>query len=195
MQAAGGVPMTADLVTDRLRLRAWKPTDRQPFAVLNADPRVMSHEAAPLSAERSAAFADFIEGHFEQHGFGLWAVEIPGTTSFAGYIGLSVPTFETHFTPCVALGMRLAAEYWGMGYATDGAMAALRFGFEELQLGEIVGFTVPANFRSRRVMEKLAMVHNAADDFDYPSRALSDPLRRQVLYRMRNPQRPAACRE
>jgi RimJ/RimL family protein N-acetyltransferase len=186
--------LVTGLVTDRLRLREWRPTDRQPFAALNADPRVMAHESPPLSVERSAALASFIERHFERHGFGPWAVEIPGTTSFAGFIGLSVPAFDTHFTPCVAVGMRLAAEYWGHGYATEGAKAVVRFGFEELQLGEIVGFTVPENIRSRRVMEKLAMVHDAADDFDYPSRLVGHPLRRQVLYRMTNPQRPTVRR-
>ena len=112
-----------ELQTDRLYLRRWRATDRQPFAALNADPRVMEHFRAPLSHEESDALASRIEGHFNQYGFGLWAVEIAGTAPFAGFIGLSIPRFEAPFTPCVEIGWRLAAEYWGCGYATEGARA------------------------------------------------------------------------
>jgi RimJ/RimL family protein N-acetyltransferase len=134
---------------------------------MNSDPRVVEFFPGPLSREESDVFADRIQAHFEQHGFGLWAVEIPGTTAFAGYIGLSIPRFEAHFTPCIEIGWRLDADYWNRGYATEGARAALAFGFESLQVEEIVSFTVPANVRSRRVMEKLGMTHSASDDFDH----------------------------
>ncbi len=177
-----------ELRTDRLWLRRWRPADLMPFAALNADARVMEHFPAVLSREASDALATRIEGHFEEHGYGLWAVEIPAVTSFAGFVGLSIARFEAHFTPCVEIGWRLAAEHWGGGYATEGARAALDFGFAELGLDEIVSFTVPGNARSRRVMEKIGMVHDPADDFDRA--ALPDGFRRHVLYRMANPTRP-----
>jgi RimJ/RimL family protein N-acetyltransferase len=130
------------------------------------------------------------EAHFEQHSFGLWAVEIPNVTSFAGFIGLSVPRFEAHFTPCVEIGWRLAAEYWGRGYASEGARAVLTLGFETLGLDEVVSFTAPGNLRSRRVMEKIGMLHNPADDFDHPALPVGHRLRHHVLYRMARPSLP-----
>src|SRR5262245_16587719 len=154
-----------DLRTDRLHLRRWRPGDRVPFAQLNCDPRVVEYLPGPLSRAESDALADRIEAHFRQHGFGLWAVEIPGVAEFAGFIGLSIPRFEAAFTPCIEIGWRLAAEYWNRGYATEGALAALDFGFRWLKARKIVSFTVPANVRSRRVMEKLGMMRSTDDDF------------------------------
>jgi RimJ/RimL family protein N-acetyltransferase len=173
-----------ELRTDRLLLRWWRPDDRELFARLNADPRVMEHFPKILTQDESDAIADRIEAHFAQHGFGLWAVEIPGVTPFAGFIGLSVPKFEAHFTPCIEIGWRLAAETWNRGYATEGARAALDFAFTHLATPEIVSFTVPNNLRSRRVMEKIGMTHNPTDDFDHPALPEGHPLRRHVLYRI-----------
>jgi RimJ/RimL family protein N-acetyltransferase len=174
------------IVTERLRLRPWRPADDEPFAGLNADPDVMAHFAGPLSRAQSDALADRIREDIKRQGFGFWAVEIPGVTAFAGFIGLSSPRFTAHFTPCVEIGWRLAVAHWQQGYATEGAVAALRFGFERLRLPEIVAFTVPGNARSRRVMEKLGMAHNPADEFDHPLVAEGHPLRRHVLYRVAN---------
>jgi RimJ/RimL family protein N-acetyltransferase len=151
---------------------------------MNTDPRVMEHFPATLERAESDALAQRIRAHFAEHGFGLWAVEVPGQVEFAGFVGLSVPTFGAHFTPCVEVGWRLAAEHQGTGYATEGARAALACGFEALGLDEIVSFTVPANRRSRRVMEKLGMRRDPADDFDHPSLAPGHRLRRHVLYRL-----------
>jgi RimJ/RimL family protein N-acetyltransferase len=182
--------MTSEIPTGRLRLRAWRDSDREPFAVLNADPRVMEHFPSTLSREQSDALADHIEAQCDRHGFGFWAVEVPGVAPFVGFIGLSVPRFETHFTPCVEIGWRLSREYWDRGYATEGAQAALRFGFETLELEQIVAFTVPGNLRSRRVMEKIGMVYSPADDFDHPALSEGHALRRHVLYRLHNPALP-----
>jgi RimJ/RimL family protein N-acetyltransferase len=184
MQKANAASMTPEILTDRLRLRAWLPTDRAPFATLNADPRVMEHFLSTLSREQSDALATEFEETFDRNGFGFWAVEVPGLAAFAGFIGFSVPRFQAHFTPCVEIGWRLSADCWGRGYATEGASAALRFGFDTLQLGEIVATTTPRNVRSRRVMEKLGMVRNPADDFDHPLVPEGHPLRRHVLYRL-----------
>jgi RimJ/RimL family protein N-acetyltransferase len=178
-----------ELRTDRLLLRRWRAADRAPFAAINADPRVMEFFPSTYTREESDAAVTRIETHFAEHGFGLWAVEIPGITSFAGLVGLTIPRIETHFTPCVEIGWRLAAEHWGRGYATEGARAALRFGFDELELSEIVSYTSVENLRSRRVMEKIGMTHCPDDDFDHPMVPQGHPFRRHGLYRMANPSR------
>lgn len=173
-----------ELQTERLLLRRWRLEDREPFAAINADPRVMEHFPGLYSRAESDAGVDRIEAHFEKHDFGLWAVEIPGVAPFAGFVGLAIPRFEASFTPCVEIGWRLAAEHWDRGYATEGARAALAFGFESLRLNEIVSYTVPENVRSRRVMEKLGMTHDVAHDFDHPLLPVGHPLSRHVLYRI-----------
>jgi RimJ/RimL family protein N-acetyltransferase len=171
--------------SERLILRRWQPLDREPFARLNADPRVMEHFPAPLTAEESGQAVDRIEAHFTERGFGLCAAELRETREFIGFIGLSRPRLVAHFTPCVEIGWRLASDYWGRGLATEGAGEMLRYGFEHLALDEIVSFTVAANLRSRRVMEKLGMIRDSADDFDDPGLPPGHPMRRHVLYRLK----------
>jgi RimJ/RimL family protein N-acetyltransferase len=181
-----GMNSVIELRTPRLLLRHWRAEDREPFAQLNSDPRVMEHFPALLSRAESDARVERIETHFQMHGFGLWAVEAPGVAPFLGFVGLAVPAFEAAFTPCVEIGWRLTADYWGQGYATEGARRVMQYAFESLHLPEIVSFTVPANIRSRRVMEKLGMKHSANEDFDHPSLPEGHPLRRHVLYRIAN---------
>jgi RimJ/RimL family protein N-acetyltransferase len=172
------------LETRRLRLRGWHEQDLAPFAILNADPQVMEFLPQHLDRAESDALASRIRDHFARHGFGLWAVEAPGVANFIGFVGLSVPSFQAHFMPCVEIGWRLAHEHWGHGYAREAARAALAFGFRDLALDEIVSFTVPSNWRSRRVMERLSMRTSAADNFEHPARPEGHPLRSQVLYRL-----------
>ena len=179
--------------TERLLLRPWRREDLEPFAALNADPRVMEFFVSVLTRDESDRLADRLSEHVDEHGWGLWAVEIAGVTPFAGYVGLSAPRFDAPFTPCVEVGWRLAVEHWGHGYATEGASAALEFGFRRLKLDEIVSFTVPQNLRSRRVMERLGMTHDPADDFDHPGLPVEHRLRRHVLYRI-HPQREGSVR-
>jgi ribosomal-protein-alanine N-acetyltransferase len=175
-----------EIQTDRLILRRWIPDDLAPFAAMNTDSRVMEYFPACLTREESDAMAARTEARFDELGFGLWAVEVPNIVRFAGFVGLAVPQFESHFTPCVEMGWRLAAEHWGHGYASEAARAAVAFGFERVGLKEIVAFTVPANVRSRRVMERIGMTRNPADDFDHPRVPEGHRLRRHVLYRIRN---------
>jgi RimJ/RimL family protein N-acetyltransferase len=170
--------------TEHLVLREWRDSDLEPFAALNADPRVMEFLPKTLDRAESDSLAEQIRLGFATRGFGLWAVEVPGVTPFIGFIGLSVAEFEAPFTPCVAVECRLAFDHWGLGYATEGAMAALEFGFHQARLNEIVSFTVPFNVRSIRVMEKLGMTRDRADDFDHPSLPEGHRLRRHVLYRL-----------
>jgi RimJ/RimL family protein N-acetyltransferase len=170
--------------TERLVLRHWRNSDRQPFARLNADIRVMEFLPSVLSEQESNSLVDRIEAHFLEHGFGLYAAEIRSERRFIGYIGLSVATFHAAFTPCVEIGWRLARGYWGRGFATEGAREIVRYAFAELNLQELVSFTVPANGRSLGVMKKIGMTYDPKDDFDHPRLPVGHTLRRHVLYRL-----------
>ena len=173
------------LRTPRLVLRGWRAGDLAPFARLCADPAVMEHFPSRLDRGESERMVERIQPVFDRHGFGLWAVEVPGRADFVGYVGLLPADFVA--PGAIEVGWRLAAEAWGQGYATEGALAALRFGFEQRGLDEIVSFTVPANRRSRRVMEKLGMRHEPERDFDHPrvDAARHPHLVRHVLYALR----------
>jgi RimJ/RimL family protein N-acetyltransferase len=168
--------------TPRLLLRQWGAKDREPFAAMGRDPAVMEHFPALLTREESDAAADRVEAYIAQNGFGFWAVEIPGEASFAGFIGLKSPMFEAHFTPCIEIGWRLARPFWGRGFATEGAAAALEFGFQQLSLEEIVAFAVPANVRSLAVMRRVGM--HFSEEFDHPELPQDHRLRRHLLYRI-----------
>jgi RimJ/RimL family protein N-acetyltransferase len=176
-----------DLRTERLLLRQWRDDDFAPFAELNADPEVMRHFPRTLSRAESDTLAERQRTLIAERGWGLWAVEAP--EGFIGFVGLSEPRFEAHFTPAVEVGWRLARHGWRKGYATEAARAAVAYGFDELGLEEIVSFTFVGNDRSRGVMERLGMTRDEADDFDHPVLAEGDPLRRHVLYRLLKPSR------
>lgn len=145
----------------------------------------MEHFPAPLTRAQSDELVERIEAGFEEHGFGLWALEARERGEFIGFTGLAVPGFEAHFTPAVEVGWRLARSAWGNGYATEAGRAALSFGFERAGLEEIVSLTTAGNERSRAVMERLGMSRDPADDFDHPTIAPGHPQRPHVLYRIR----------
>jgi RimJ/RimL family protein N-acetyltransferase len=177
------VASVAELRTERLLLRQWRDADLDAFAALNADPEVMRHLPARLSRPESDQMAGFIRGGLEERGWGLWAVGVPGGDPFVGFVGLNPVRFDSPFTPAVEVGWRLARTAWGHGYATEAARAAVDFGFEQLGLDEIVSFTVAANRPSWRVMERLAMSYDPAEEFDHPT-VPEGPLRRHRLYRL-----------
>jgi RimJ/RimL family protein N-acetyltransferase len=172
------------LTTARLLLREWREQDLEPFAELNADAAVAEFLGEPMDRAASDALIDRIVARWASDGHGQWAVERVEDGRFLGFVGLAAPSFETAFTPCVEVGWRLAAAAWGHGYATEAARAALRFGFDDLKLDEIVSFTTVANVRSRAVMERLGMTRDPADDFEHPKLAEGNPLRPHVLYRL-----------
>jgi RimJ/RimL family protein N-acetyltransferase len=172
--------VSIELGTKRLLLRPWRDEDVAAFAELSADPAVMEYLLP------RPGWVDRKRAHWLEHGFGQWVVELPGETSFIGVIGLETVSYEAHFTPAVEVAWRIARAYRGRGYATETALASLDFGFEKLSLTEIVALTVPANWRARRVMERLGMTRVPEDDFDHP-RVPEGPLKRHVLYRLRNP--------
>lgn len=173
-----------ELRTSRLLLRALRHGDRSAFDAMNADPRVMEHFPAPLDRAGSDAMATRIAEHASEHGFSFWAVEAPGVAEFIGVAGLLVPGFKAHFTPCVEIGWRFAHEFWGRGYATEAALALLDHAFGRLGLDEVVAMAVPANTRSRRVMERIGMTRDTDGDFDHPYLPEGHRLRRHVLYRL-----------
>lgn len=171
--------------SERLILRGWKPEDREPMAALNASPVVCEFLPKQLTRAESDALLDRIEAHFEARGFGLYAVERKDNGACIGWTGLSVPRFDAPFMPAVEIGWRLSEAHWGKGFATEAARAALAHGFGPLGLAEIVSFTVPANLRSRAVMERLGMTRDLGGDFDHPMLEPGHPLERHVLYRLK----------
>lgn len=178
-------PAPEELRTPRLILRRWRPEDRAPFAAMNADPEVMRFFDRPLTREESDAAVDRFDAHFARYGFGFWALEVPGITPFAGFVGIAVPRLpDLPFLPAVEIGWRLSRPEWGKGYATEAARAALAAGFESVGLDEIVAYAVAGNLRSRAVMERIGMTHDPADDFVH-SLTGEAPRRQFVLYRIR----------
>jgi len=169
-----------EIETPRLGLRRWRQEDRVPFAEMNADPQVMQYYPDVLTRTQSDAFVDAIENHFSQHGYGLWAVDLKRTVAFIGYIGFYTATFDAPFTPCVEIGWRLAQAHWSRGYATEGAKACLRHGFETLRFQEVYSFTSAVNRPSIRVMQKIGL--KKAGTFDHPSLPPTSPLRPHVLF-------------
>ncbi len=180
------IPSTTpvSLETPRLILRQRLDRDRPPFARMSTDPQVMEHLLPFASPEAVDSWIDRQHAHLRTHGFCFWAIESKADGAFIGAAGLLRVGYEAHFTPAVEVGWRLDRRFWGQGYAPEAAARAIRFGFEHLELHEIVANTVPANRSSRRVMEKLGMSHTTADDFDHPLVPIEHPLRRQVLYRL-----------
>jgi RimJ/RimL family protein N-acetyltransferase len=177
--------LPATLTTARLILRPWQTSDTEPFTAMSQDPEVMAHLLAFTSREAIAVWIQRQQAHFAKNGFGFWAIESRDTGEFMGATGLLCIAYEAHFTPAVEIGWRLARRFWGQGYVPEAARFALQFGFENLGLSEIVANTVSANHNSRRVMEKLGMFRDPADDFDHPLVPVDSPLRRQMLYRLK----------
>ena len=171
------------LDTPRLLLRPWRDDDVEAFVAMFDDPAVMAF-LMPADRPTIDATVGRIRAHFDRHGFGWWAAELKETGAFIGFIGLVHIPFEAHFTPAVEVGWRLASAYWGQGYATEGARASLEAAFTRLGLADIVSITVPANARSRRVMERIGMTRDPNGDFDHPRLAEGDPLRRHLVYRI-----------
>lgn len=177
--------MLEQLHARRLILRPLCADDREAFAAMNRDPEVMRYLPGVLSRDESDALIGRIEAHRARHGFGLWAVEVPGRFALAGMAGLLVPGFEAAFTPCVEIGWRLVREAWGYGYATEAARAVVAHAFGPLGMRELVSFTTAENRRSRAVMQRLGMTRDPAEDFEHPGLPAGHPLRPHVLYRLR----------
>lgn len=170
--------------TDRLILRAWQERDNEPFAAMNADPMVMRYLGAPLSREQSD---DAIANQAKLMDKGepaFWAVQRKQDNDFMGFIGVKQVNFDASFTPCYEIGWRLGADYWGQGYATEGAKAALSAAFANWTMLSIYSFTVHDNVKSQSVMQRIGMERVRGGDFAHPNLAKDDPLSKHVLYRI-----------
>lgn len=172
------------LESARLVMRQWRNDDLPAFAEMCADPQVMRYFPEPLSRLESAAMIGRMRGHFAELGFGLWALERKDTGDFIGFTGLMVVGFDAHFTPAVEIAWRLAREHWGLGFASEAAWTALRCGFEQLELDEIVSLTAANNEPSQKVMQAIGMQRNQGDDFEHPNLPHDHPLQPHVLYRI-----------
>lgn len=172
------------LDTPRLTLRGWRDSDRPPFAAMNADAEVTRYLSKPLTRDESDAFIDRVVARWRERGYGLWAVERRSDGAFLGFTGLSWQDFESPVTPAVEIGWRLRRDAWGQGYATEAATAALRYGFESLNLEEIVSFTTAANLASQRVMQRIGLIRDPASDFELPYVPVGHPIRPHVVYRL-----------
>lgn len=170
-----------ELKTDRLLLRQWKPEDYPIFSEINADPEVMKYYPRTLNSSESNALARKLETLISEQSWGFWAVELAREKQFIGFVGLNEPKYELPVNPCIEIGWRLAKEYWGKGYATEAARAALKFGFEVLELNEVYSFSSVSNQKSRAVMERLRM-QNCGRNFKHPDIPENHRLSEHVLY-------------
>lgn len=177
------MPQLIEFETKRLFVRQWRESDFEPFAQMNADPRVMEFFPAPLDRAKSDGIAKQCMALIAERGWGFWAVELKESGVFLGFVGLHVPIAELPFSPCVEIGWRLAHEYWSKGFATEAARESLRVGFELLKLPEIVSFAVVGNIRSRDVMRRIGM-RDSAITFEHPGIGEGSSLKEHCLYRI-----------
>ena len=183
----------AELTTDRLLLRHWRDSDLDPWAAMNADPEVREFFPTVLTRDESAASMTRFQADLESRGYGWWALEVRATGEFAGFTGLDPVDDGLPFTG-VEIGWRLARSAWGHGYASEAARAVLAYGFDALELPEILAITAVGNVRSQAVMRRIGMTRDAADDFDDPG-VPEGPLRRSVLFRISRMRADAQTRQ
>jgi RimJ/RimL family protein N-acetyltransferase len=171
--------------TERLVLRNWEERDRDLFHRINSDDRVMEFFDFRRDRKTADAVMDRMREEIARDGYGWTAAEIAASGECIGFIGLhpvEIPGLAQAGT--FEVGWRLAPEFWGKGFVTEGAEALLGFGFNQLGLEEIISFAVWSNLRSTAVMERLGMRRDPSSDFDHP-RVLDPRLKRHVLYRLK----------
>lgn len=179
--------MTSMIETERLYLRQWQASDFAPFAEMNANPKVMEYFPKLLTTSVSNTIAKKCQTLIEDNGWGFWAVSRKGCSNksddFIGMVGLNNAHADMPFSPAVEIGWRLHSDYWGQGYATEAAQAALRYAFDVLELSEVVAFTAVINKRSQKLMERLGMT-DKQDNFYHPMLDAKHPLAEHVLHKI-----------
>ena len=173
--------------TDRLVMRRWVESDREPFAALNGDPQTLVFFPQTLDREASDKLVDLIEERFDRQGYGLWALEIADTGEFIGFTGLNPMPDGVPGAGGVEVGWRLARHAWHHGYATEAARAALGVAFDGVGLAEIWSITAVLNEPSQAVMRRLGLTEVAR--FDHPRVPAGHPVRPHVAYYGRRPAR------
>lgn len=169
--------------TERLVLRPWRDADRAPFAEINGHPEVGAWLGGAIDRAASDALTDRITAHIAEHGFGFWAAERKADRRLVGMIGLGrVKEGALPCGPAIEIGWRLHPDAQGAGLCTEGAKAALAWGFANLDTPEIVAFTAATNVRSQAVMRRIGMTPDPSRDFDHPNLAADHPLSRHVMY-------------
>jgi RimJ/RimL family protein N-acetyltransferase len=164
----------------RLGFRNWEQADLRPMAEINTDEEVMEFFPAKPSEKETLTFIARMQQQFAEKGFCYFAVDFLETGAFIGFIGLSVQTFIADFTPCTDIGWRLKRSEWGKGYAMEGALACLEYGFNHLELEHIYAMAPEANTRSEGVMKKTGM--KKVRNFEHPKLLLHESLKDCVLY-------------
>lgn len=177
--------MTTIIETERLILRTWKAEDSQAYFQINQDSKVTEFLLNPITMKQVNDFILVMNNHSDEYGYTLWATELKQTGELMGYIGLNYTDWKSHFTPAVEVGWRLGSQYWGKGYATEGAKASMDYGFKKCDLKEIVSFTIAENVRSIRVMEKIGLKRDVNGNFAHPKLPASHPWSQHILYRLK----------
>lgn len=170
--------------TDRLILRAWKDEDALPYLTINQDRKVTEFLPGSLTVDQVNDFISRMAIHQEKFGYSLLAAEEKKSGELLGFIGLNYTDFPAPFKPAVEVGWRLGSQYWGKGYATEGAKAILNYGFTKCGLGEIVSFTVPTNLKSIGVMERIGLKRETRYDFVHPKLPLDHRLSNHIVYKL-----------
>lgn len=166
--------------TDRLLLRGWRDSDREPFAAMNADAEVMRHFPACMSREQSDALVDRIVSEIDEHGLGLFAVGLKDTGEFIGFVGLHRFSFDVPFAPGWEIGWRLDKRFWHHGYATEAAAACIDHARRHAVSDRLYSFTAVSNTPSESVMKRIGMTFSGR--FMHPALPDGHPLKEHVLY-------------
>lgn len=169
--------------TPRLIARHWCIDDLAPFSQLNGCATIMKYFPASLSKQQSDELALEIQARIDKNGYGFWAVEEKSSQEFIGFVGLNHPQINTDFTPCLEIGWRLDSKFWGKGYATEAALAALHYAFTNTQEKAVFSFTATVNRPSERVMLRIGM-RNTQQNFFHPSVPKDSHLSEHILYRI-----------
>jgi RimJ/RimL family protein N-acetyltransferase len=174
-----------EIQTERLLLRRWRDSDREPFAALNSDPQTMMYFPSTLDRAASDAFVDQIEARFEEQGFGLWALEVASDGGFIGYTGLNPLPPGMPGGGGMEIGWRLDRRAWHRGYATEAARAALNIAFDGAGLSGIWSMTAVLNEPSQAVMRRIGLIETAR--FDHPGIPAGHRLAPHVMYHLARP--------
>jgi len=175
------------LRTARLILRPFASADLAPFAALNVHPQVVRMLGSTPTRSESDAMVERYTAELVRQGWGVWALEVVGGAPFVGFCGLHAVPEYLAFSPGIEVGWRLHPMFWGHGYATEAALAALEYGFGTAGVEEIVSFTAAVNLPSQAVMRRIGMTRDARGDFAHPKVPVDSDLKPHVLYRIHPP--------